>query len=44
MYKERLIGVVKVKGCLGSSNQEMVEFRILRGESKAKDQDHNPSL
>lgn len=34
--KERLIGDVKVKGCLGCSDQEMVEFRILRRENNAK--------
>ena len=34
--KEGLVGDVKVKGSLGCSDHEMVEFRILRGGSRAK--------
>jgi len=34
--KKRLVGDAKVKGSLGCSDHEMVEFRILRGESRAK--------
>lgn len=36
--KEGLVGVVRVEcySNLGYSDHEMVEFRILRGESKAK--------
>ena len=34
--KEGLVGDVKVEGSLGCSDHEVVEFRILRGGSRAK--------
>lgn len=36
LNKEGLTGVVKVKGTLGYSDHEMVEFRVLRGGSRMK--------
>ncbi|GAB0176597.1 hypothetical protein GRJ2_000124900 [Grus japonensis] len=34
--KERLVGNVKLKGSLGCSDHEMVEFKILRAARKAR--------
>jgi len=42
--RDGLVEDVKVGGSLGCSDRDMVEFRILRGRSKASKQDHNLGL
>jgi len=42
MTKDGLVGNVKLRGSLGCSDHEMIEFRILRAVRRAPQQVHYP--